>query len=109
MGFSFQGHFCPARSARGVMQGVLRRLAKADQTFLERFTARKHGKKRRFVARDRAELYPGRPDLAEYAVEFMPGWWMGTNYSKQAITEIIRLACEVAGVSFGTDLRIHLG
>lgn len=109
VGFSFQGSFCPARSAREVMQGVLRLLAEADQTFLDRFTARKHGKKRRFVARGRAELYPGRPDLADYSVEFVPGWWMGTNYSKRSITEIIQLACEVAGVPFGTGLRINLG
>ena len=92
------------------MQEVLRLFIERDRTFLERFAARKHGKKRRFVARDRADLYPGRPDLCEtHAVELIPGWWVGTNYSKRSIGEIIELACEVVGVRFGTDLQVNLG
>ena len=86
-------------SAREILQEVLKRLAERDPSFLTRFVARKHGRRRRYVARDRAELYPGRLDLSElYAVEFVPGWWLGTNYSRRSIAEIIQLACEVAGV-----------
>jgi len=108
-GFLFGGKFYTARSAREAMQEVLRLFAKRDRTFLDRFAARKHGKKRRFVARDRTELYPGSPDLTEHSVELIPGWWMGTNYSKRSITEIIQLACEVAGLRFGEDLQVNLG
>lgn len=108
-GFLFGGKFHTARSAREAMQEVLRLFAKRDRTFLDRFAARKHGKKRRFVARDRTELYPGSPDLTEHSVELIPGWWMGTNYSKRSITEIIQLACEVAGLRFGEDLQMNLG
>jgi hypothetical protein len=54
------------------------------------------------VARDRTELYPGRPDLSDgHAVEFIPGWWLGTNYSRRSIREIIDLALEIAGVNPG--------
>lgn len=34
---------------------------------------------------------------------------MGTNYSKQGIEKIIKLACEVASLEFGRDLLVNLG
>jgi predicted type IV restriction endonuclease len=110
-GFSFRldGVTQQATSAREVLAGLLRTFARADETFLDRLAARKHGRKRRYVARTRAELYPGRPDLAEsHAIELLPGWWMGTNYSRRSIGEIIGLAAEVAGVS-STRLSVRLG
>lgn len=103
-GFSWEGQRVTCSSARGVLREVLTRLAERDPSFLPRFVSRRHGRRRRYVARDRAELYPGRPDLSElYAVEFVPGWWLGTNYSRSSIAEIIQLACEVAGIE-----RSHL-
>jgi hypothetical protein len=107
--FTIDGKRRAAGSAREVMEEILRSFSKRDPSFLDRFVARKHGRKRRFVARDRSELYPGRPDLCEtHSVELTPGWWMGTNYSKRSIGEIIQLACEVAGVHLA-DLAVNLG
>lgn len=108
-GFSWDGTRVPCSSAREVLQELLRRFTERDSTFLTRFVARRHGRRRRYVARDRVELYPGRTDLADlYAVEFVPGWWLGTNYSRRSISEIIDLACEVAGVDRG-QLELALG
>jgi hypothetical protein len=108
-GFTLGGQRHAAHSAREVLQCVLVAFAKHDPTFLERFVARKHGRTRRYVSRDREELYLNRPDLAaDHAVEFVPGWWLGTNYSKRSIAEIIELACEVAGVP-ASQLQISLG
>lgn len=109
VGFTMAGRRHAATSARDVLQGVLRKFAESDPTFLDRFAARKHGRKRRYIARNRMELYPDRPDLADsHAVELLSGWWMGTNYSRRSIAEIISLACEVAGVR-PRDLNVHLG
>ena len=108
-GFSFRGQFHSASSAREVIQEILIIFAKGDPKFLERFAARKHGRKRRYIARSRNELYPGRPDLArDHAVELARGWWMGTNYSREYIKKMARLACEVADVEFGKDLIVSL-
>lgn len=108
-GFTLAGQRRHVSSAREVLQGILAGFAQQDSTFLDRFVARKHGRKRRYVARVRTELYPDRPDLAaDHAVEFAPGWWLGTNYSKRSIAEIIELACEVAGVPV-SELRASLG
>ncbi|MDX2194213.1 MAG: hypothetical protein NW201_12725 [Gemmatimonadales bacterium] len=108
-GFSWNGARVRAGSAREVLQELLLAFHRHDATFLERFAARKHGRKRRFVSRDRAELYPGRPDLArDFAVELVAGWWLGTNYSRKSIQEIIDLACEVANVRVA-ELKVSFG
>lgn len=91
----FRGEALPVRSGRDVMVQLFQLLAKEDSGFLERFASRKHGKKRRYLARDRRELYPGRMDLVEqHSVELVPGWWLGTNYSLRNIQEIVNLALE---------------
>jgi predicted type IV restriction endonuclease len=110
IGYTLLGQFHPCGSAREVLARVLQELDRRDPSFLQRFIARKHGRRRRYVAQDRLELYPSRPDLAaDHYVELKPGWYAGTNYSRRAVESIIRLACDVASLSFGSDLQIQLG
>jgi len=111
IGYRLHGQEVPASSARDVMINLFEQLAAADKTFLERFAARpKHGRSRRFIAQDKYDLYPGRPDLCEgHSHMLKSGWWIGTNYSKASIRKIIQMACEVAGIAFGQDLIVNLG
>ena len=105
--FIYRGEKIEARSARDVMIKIFKLLNNEDSSFLERFASRKHGKKRRYLSRDKYELYPGRPDLAdEHSVEIVPGWWLGTNYSRKNIQDIIDLAIEVAGVK--KDIKVNV-
>ena len=109
IGFSFKDTLYKARSAKEVLVETLKLLAKSDPDFLNRFASRKHGRSRRYIAQAKNELYPGRPDLAVLSEEIYPGWWVGTNYSKQNIREILKLACEVAKLTFDSDLIVNLG
>ncbi|MDN5882137.1 MAG: hypothetical protein L0H37_07180 [Nitrosospira sp.] len=107
--FEFDGRTYQAKSAKEVMVKVFRLLAEVDADFLERFASRKHGRKRRYLAREKSELYPGRPDLcAECSVEVVPGWWLGTNYSRNNIQDILDLALEVAPASFQSKIRVSV-
>jgi hypothetical protein len=105
-GFVLHGQMHPARNARDVLVKVFTELANRDATFLERFAALpKHGKTRRYLSRKQNELYPGRPDLVrDHSFELKPGWWLGINLSRRAVAEIIKMACEVAGLQYGADL-----
>jgi len=106
--FSFQlgGMTHDAGSAREVMTTVFQFFAKEDSGFLERFAARKHGKKRRYLAQNKTELYPGRPDLVEeHSVEVLRGWWMGTNYSRRDIQKILNLGLEVVSPSVRAKVK----
>ncbi len=110
VGYMFYGSWNPARSAREVMVGVFEELAKRDPEFPERFAALpKHGRKRRYIARTREELYPGSPHLASNALQLGSGWWVDAHASRSGIERRIKMACEVARVGYGKDLQVNLG
>jgi hypothetical protein len=110
IGFVFDGVFSPCRSAIGVLTQVLDFLSKRDPTFAERFAAIPHGRTRRYLAKNRDDLYPGRPDLCqEYSTQLVSGWWVSTNHSRQTIARIVEMACGVAKLRFDSELKVHLG
>ncbi|AHB87882.1 type I restriction-modification system restriction subunit HsdR family [Thermosynechococcus sp. NK55a] len=107
--FVFEGKTYEAASAVKVMVTVFRLLAEADAGFLDRFASRKHGTKRRYIARNRQELYPGRPHLAEkHFIELVPGWYMGTNYSRKRIQEILDSALEVVDPELRSTIQVNV-
>jgi hypothetical protein len=109
-GFELYGQRRRALRARDVLIQVFREFAERDPSFLERFAALpKHGRKRRYLARTREELYPDSPHLADNAYEVRPGWWIDTHASRAGIETRIKMACEVAGVKYGKDLLVNLG
>jgi hypothetical protein len=94
------------------MIGIFEKLIEKDTDFLERFKSIKHGRKRRYVSDTKEGLYPGNPELAQNPAHFhrlSTGDYIGINYRKRSIEEIIKLAAEVAGIQFGVDLVIYLG
>jgi len=101
--FHLLGEKFAAKSARQVLTVVLKQLHQHDSTFLKRLSM-ETGRTRRFVAACPEKLYPGRPDLAQFAYPLDDGWWVGTNYSKKDINRILKRACEVANITFGVDL-----
>lgn len=109
-GFTFIGTFHPARSAIDTLKQVFDLFCQRDPSFGERFSGLpRHGRTRRYLGRSANELYPGRPDLAlECSVQLESGWWMSTNHSRQTISQIISMACDVAKVAYGTELTVNL-
>jgi hypothetical protein len=110
-GFVLDGQHHPARNACDVLVNVLEALTKRDESFPERFASLpKHGRTRRYLARNPNELYPGRPDLArDHSKRLSSGWWLSTNHSRVTIGRIIEMACNVGHVRYGKDLRAELG
>ena len=109
VGFTLFGEFAACRSGRAVLINVIEALAERDSSFIESFVALpQHGRTRRYIARDRSELYPGSPHLAKEAHQLSSGYWLGVNVNQEDIQRIIKLACEVAGIGYGTDLTITL-
>lgn len=111
IGFTVDGVFHPARNGRDTMTNIFETFQKRDPTFFERFAALpKHGSKRRYLARNADDLYPGRPDLVhDHSRQLSSGWWISTNHSKRTIETIIEMACNVMRLRLGKDVRIELG
>lgn len=109
-GFVFRGQEHQSRNHIDVMVSVFEILSENDSTFPERFAARKHGRKRRYLAQDKYELYPDDPDLCDRESRLIKGgWYISTNWNTATKTKIIRLACEVAELEFGKDLVVNMG
>ena len=108
--FALNGQIQTCDSAVDVMVQLFRKLDESDRTFLGRFEARKHGRSRRYIARNAEELSPNTPWLGKRHCQNLPGgWFISTHQNKASITNIVKLACEVADLEFGKDITINLG
>lgn len=97
-------------SAREAMVLVLKSLAEADASFLSRLSQHPNmrGRKRVYLAQSAEELYPERPDLASFHAPIAQGWLVTTNINNVVKETILRAACDVAGLVFGSDLQVRL-
>jgi len=96
-------------NAKDAMVIVLRELAKNNSSFLERCSQHPdaQGRKRRYIARSPEELYPDREDLREMRETLPDGWFVATNLNNVLKKTIIKLATEVAGLTFGKDVIVE--
>ena len=111
VGFLLFDEFYPCRNGREILVKVFEALAARDSTFNERFVALpRHGSKRRWLAQDPNGLHPGNPRRAQhgsYSHQLKSGYWLILQVDQKQRNRIIKQACEVAGISYGTDLKIN--
>ena len=98
------------RNAAETLVQLLAHFAELDTSFPEGFrqAAAALGRSRRYVGRTPKEVYPGRPDLWSQTGEFAPGWYIGTNENNPTKLKLLRCACAVIGLRFGTDVHVWL-
>ncbi len=78
-----------------------------DPKFMEAFAAKTVSPRRALIARKRSDLYKTAPHLEDKSSRNLGnGWWLGTHLSSDQIRRHIETACSVAGVSFGSQLKI---
>jgi hypothetical protein len=41
-------------------------------------------------------------------VEFVPGWYIGTNENNATKLKLLQLACRVIGLRFGRDVEMRI-
>ncbi len=97
-------------NAKEAMLTVLRELALRDASFLERCAQHPdaQGRKRRYIAHTPDVLYPDRPDLRDHHVGLPGGWVVATNLNNVLKGTLIRLAADIAGLTFGEDIVVDL-
>ena len=108
IGFVLKGKKYKTSGARDFCIEGLKAISKTTDNFFAKYAAYpKHGKKRRFVANNKYDLYPGRKDLAENAsYEVAPGWWVGINIGQQQAIKIVYLGCKIANLKFDKDFKV---
>lgn len=107
--YTLKGDTRRFRTSSAMMAAVFEAFAQKDATFCERFAARRRGRERAYIARSREELFPGQPHLWKTnAWELPGGYFVGTHMGNPQKEDLIRVACEVAGLTFGRDLTVEL-
>lgn len=107
--FTLHGKTQRFRTSADLLAAIFTVFAKNDPKFCEQFGVRHRGRKLVYVARSREELFPRHPHLAKSAARELPGgYFLGTHMGSPRKVELIRWACEVAGVRFGQDLTVEL-
>lgn len=105
---TFRGETQTFKSGAQVLAAVFERFASLDSDFCRRYSEQHRGKVRRYVARSRELLYPGRHRPASASHRLPGGWWLATHCSNPGKVKRIQKACEVAGFQFGRDLIVHI-
>ena len=106
VGFVCLGEHIETKTAIGALIEVLKIFERKDSQFMEHFAARTVSRNRQLVARNRTHLYEQSHLVDKHSKKLWGDWWLGTNLSKNQIRGHIRTACEVAGVEFGTQLKL---
>jgi len=108
IGFILKGKKYKTKGARDFCIKSLLEIGKYSDNFFARYSAYpKHGKKRRFIANNKYDLYPGRKDLAEKSsYEIKQGWWVGVNIGQQQSLKIVYLGCKIAKLKIGKDFIV---
>ena len=107
--YTLKGDTRRFRTSGEMMAAIFAAFAKNDAAFCERFRKRRSGREREYVARSREELFPGQPRLwKSNAWELPGGYFLGTHMGNPQKEDLIRVACEVAGLKFGRELTVEL-
>ena len=108
VGYEIEGTFVPCARGRDVIVGVFQEFAARDETFPNRFAKLIKGRKRAYLASSTAELYPGHPELEPQSQEIAPGWYVATHNSSAMKCRLIEKASGVAGLVYGSDVRVQM-
>ena len=106
VGYVLDGREVAARSGIRVLQEILLEFDRRDAAFMERFALETGTARRNIVGRNRESIYMSSPHLIDQSQEVGNGWWMSTKINAVQIKGHIETACRLAGVRFGSQLRL---
>lgn len=109
IGFVLFGKERVCKNAAQTLAEVLKEFHRRNpDEFMEGYDSKYSGTKKRLVARSREGLYKD-PWQRSVSINLENGWWLGPKLSKDQIKQQIEIACEVAGVKFGSELTLIEG
>ena len=108
VGFILDNERVETGSAKRTLIEVMKAFDRRAPGFMERFAAQTVSRTRRLVARNRDDLYDNRPDLVrDHSRDLENGWWLGgSGMSSRNVQRKVEIACQVAGVNFGSQLTL---
>lgn len=109
VGFELRNERTETGSAIATLAEVIKRFAREDPSFMERYSENTVGRSRRVVARTPDELFDRADFVEKYSEDLRNGWWLGTNRGADTVRRNIEVACRLAEVRFGSQLKLIEG
>lgn len=108
-GFWYAGRWYRSKNAIDVYVQFLEVLEKDTEEFFERFERRclEMENSRPYIAKNKADLYPSKQKLQRYA-KAVGNWWVDGNISNKQKSDLMKIAMQVAGLTYGVDVKISL-
>lgn len=97
----FLGVAINASTLPGVFSQIVDLLSEVAPDALETLATHR-SRKRRFVARNRNDIHPGRSDLR--VLQSSSGWWISGNIGREDLKRALKELTDVTGLTFGQDL-----
>lgn len=98
----FLGTTLSARTLPEIFAQVVDLTAEVAPEALDELTTMRAAK-RRFVARNREAIHPGRRDLD--VMRTASGWWISKNIGQEDLKRALQALARAAGLSFGGDIK----
>ena len=106
--FTFEGRTEAFKKGVDCFVAVFNMFAERYPGFCEAYSERYRGKKNKYVARTKEELYPSDLSGRSAAVLLPGGWWLYTKLNNPNKEDRIKEACELVGLKYGRDLKVHI-
>lgn len=97
------GEALHAKTLGEMFARVVDTLADIDPAAIERL-AKMRSTKRAFIARDRMDIHPKRPDLPTLCCA--TGWWVSANMGTEDLKRALRALCEASNLIYDSDIRL---
>lgn len=100
-GLRLLGETLRAGTLAGAFGALIDRLTELDPGVVEKLAPRR-SRKRAYVAKERAAIHPGRPDLPVRRTR--SGWWISANIGSADLDRALRAVCAASGLTYGRDV-----
>ncbi len=106
LSIDFAGHVFPVANLKEAYITILSKLVNKRPSLFQ-LLLKEGSSRRRWIAMRPEALFPLSPHLArQFAHQLSRDWYVDTNLSKQQIETRLTRACELAGYSYGENVRI---
>lgn len=85
-----------------LLRNVVDAMHDLDPSVIERLSEMK-ARKRRYVAREPAQVHAGRRDLP--VLQTCSGWWVSRNIGEDDFIRSLKALCRASGLHYGQDIR----
>jgi hypothetical protein len=105
VGYELDGEIYRVGAVNKTLAEILKKFHDKDPGFLDRFAGQVKSKTRWLVAKSVEDLYD-LSHLRRHVISLVDGWLMGSNLSQSQVVKHTQIACRVANVRYGSQLRL---